>query len=89
MLFTQEGSALVCRRLGETLRLEPWGENALRVRATMGDGFEDEAWALTEALENRKSPSAVTLREDGAEILCGSLRAEVNAAGVLSFYRGD
>ena len=87
MEFTQEGGALVCRRLGETLRLEPWGRNALRVRATMLEAPEPEPWALTETPEN--SASRIEIRKDGASIVCGSLRAEVNAAGVLSFFRGD
>ena len=87
MLFTQEGSALVCRRLGETLRLEPWGENALRVRATMLEDFDPEPWALTEMPEN--SACTVSIAGDGASITCGSLRGEVNAAGVLSFYHRE
>ena len=87
MLFTQEGSALVCRRLGETLRLEPWGENALRVRATMLEDFDSEPWALTEMPEN--SARTVSIAGDGASITCGSLRGEVNAAGVLSFYHRE
>ncbi len=87
MEFTQEGSALVCRRMGETLRLEPWGRNALRVRATMAEGFGTEPWALTEAPEN--GGSSIELGESGASITSGSLRAEVNNFGVLSFFRGD
>ena len=87
MEFTQEGKALVCRRLGETLRLEPWGRCALRVRSTMAEEIEAEPWALTETPED--SESAVVIGEDGAKITSGSLRAEVSAFGVLSFFRGD
>ena len=87
MEFIREGNALVCRRLGETLRLEPWGRDALRVRASMGEGFDAEPWALTESPET--ADSRVEIAEDGASVSCGSLRAEVNLFGVISFYRGE
>ena len=87
MEFCREGNALVCRRLGETLRLEPWGPDALRVRATMGEDFDPEPWALTEPPE--AAECAVSIGEDMAEIVCGCLRAQVNAFGVVSFLRGD
>ena len=38
MIFEKESSALVARRGGETLRIEAWGKDALRVRAYMADG---------------------------------------------------
>ena len=87
MEFIREGGALVCRRLGETLRLEPWGRNALRVRAAMADEPEEEPWALTEKPEIVQG--SVEIREDGASVTAGSLRAEVNRFGVISFFRGD
>ncbi len=88
MEFIREGGALICRRQGETLQLEPWGRNALRVRARMGRRVAEENWALTE----RPEPAEAEIRINGTEsavIRCGSLRAEVNGAGVLSFFRGD
>ncbi|MBR5116886.1 MAG: family 31 glucosidase, partial [Lachnospiraceae bacterium] len=99
MLFSKEGNALIVRRNGETLRLEAWGPDALRVRATMLSAFTDRDWALTE------TPDATTpvieigeeeCREEGnivrhpvASITNGRIRAVVNFAGVLSFYRDD
>ena len=87
MEFLRDGDALICRRLGETLRLEPWGKNALRVRATMAEELEAEPWALTETPE--KGESSLEISEGGARITSGTLRAEVNAFGVLSFFRGE
>ncbi len=87
MEFRKEGGALVCRRLGETLRLEPWGRDALRVRSTMAEEIEEEPWALTETPVSCES--CVGIGPEGASITCGSLRAEVNNAGVLSFFRGE
>ena len=48
MEFRNENGALVFQRAGETVRIEAWGENSLRVRATMLPEFTGNDWALTE-----------------------------------------
>ncbi|MBR1586139.1 MAG: glycoside hydrolase family 31 protein [Clostridia bacterium] len=98
MQFLNQDGALICRRQGETLRIEPWGRDALRVRATMYPAFSGHDWALTEAV----APSSSTIdmyeeaqREgDGqthlypaAKITNGRLSATVNRSGVMTFYR--
>ncbi len=45
MEFITEKNALICKRQGETLRVEAWGENSLRVRATMLKDFTGNDWA--------------------------------------------
>ena len=42
----QEANRLVCRWDGETLIVEPWGENGLRVRSAMLREPEDTDYAL-------------------------------------------
>lgn len=100
MLFINENGALVARRQGETLRIEPWGTDSLRVRATMLPAIENENWALTEpvapvqaTIEIGEEPHWVG---DGtvdtrpvASIANGRLKAVVNFAGVVSFFRDD
>jgi alpha-D-xyloside xylohydrolase len=51
MQFQAEGNALIARRGGETLRIEGWGRDSLRVRAVMYDGWTGNDWALTEKPE--------------------------------------
>ena len=46
MVFTDENGALVAKRQGETLRIEGWGEDSLRVRSTMYPDFTGNNWAL-------------------------------------------
>ena len=98
MEFIREGSALLCRRQGETLRIEPWGKDALRVRATMYPAFTGQAWALTETPEAADAEIQIgeeSQREgDGtfcayprAEIRNGRISATVNRAGVITFFR--
>ena len=98
MEFINDNGALVCRRRGEILRLEPWGRDSLRVRATMARGFTGEDRALTE--KPAGAESVVTIGEemkregDGeyhplplARIEVGRISATVNHGGVVTFYR--
>ena len=48
MRFENDNGALVCYHQGETLRLGAWGEDSLRVRAPMLDGFTGNVWAVAE-----------------------------------------
>ena len=98
MQFNAEGNVLTARRGGETLRIEGWGENSLRVRAVMYDGWTGNDWALTEQPATPDCKILIGEEESGngdgtvgkvpcAEIINGRIRAAVNFAGVISFYR--
>ena len=100
MKFLTDGNSLLCLHQGEKLRIEPWGRDSLRVRATMLPAFSDRDWALTEAVKKGEAP--ITVEEvdhwvgDGsidkreqATIVNGRIKAVVNHAGVISFYRDD
>ena len=98
MIFLKEGNALIARRGGETLRIEGWGRNALRVRAVMNDIRTGQDYALTESPEETECEILIgTEKNPGwegtvpcAEIKNGRICATVNFAGVISFYRdGD
>ena len=47
MSFSRDGNALVIRRQGETVKIEAWGKDSLRVRSTMQSQFTGNLWALT------------------------------------------
>ena len=98
MRFSNDHGALVCFRQGETLRLEPWGPDGLRIRATMYPAFTGERWALTE--EAAPQQAAITFYEEthregdgkmaktpAARIEAGRLAVTVNHAGVMTFFR--
>ena len=95
MQFIAEGNALIARRGGETLRIEGWGRDSLRVRAWMYDEPSRNDWALADRPEETECEIRIgTEKEphDGnttpcAEIVNGRIRATVNFAGVISFYR--
>ena len=99
MIFEAQGNALIARRGGETLRIESWGKDSLRVRAYLYDTNSESDFALTEKPEETDCRISISQREDQgaadgpgyaapyAEIENGRIRAEVNFAGVISFYR--
>jgi alpha-D-xyloside xylohydrolase len=87
--LSQEGDRLVRRQGGETLWVEPWGENSLRVRATRQRAIEaSEDWAL-------EPPAAatpqITITGDAARITNGRVTATIDRFGILEFtnQRGD
>ena len=82
-MFTAKGNALEYRREGETLRIEPWGSDALRVRAVMGREFSGRDWAL---LPPEAAQSTVRIDEQGASVICGGLTARIDDGGRLTFF---
>lgn len=86
MEFIKQGSTLIVHNGYEFLQLEPWGCNALRVRATKNARLTGE----NHALESEPSGNAeIKIDGDTAVITNGCLRAEVNCVGILSFFKND
>ena len=48
MEFKNDNGALVFKRNGETVRIEGWGKDSLRIRSTMLRSFTDHDWALSD-----------------------------------------
>ena len=92
MQFESQENALIFYRQGERVRIEGWGQDSLRVRATMQPGFTGENWALSEpvahaaevSLGEQQGPDGV---QPAGTIVNGRLKAVVNHAGVITFYR--
>ncbi len=100
MIYEKEGS-LYYAFDNETVRIDAWGKDAVRVRATRNHGFTAHDWALDAA---DRGQGRITLHEDagaGGQVYAnmysgknlsngvlenGRIRVEVNADGVLSFY---
>ena len=100
MIFLQDENALIAKRQGETLRIEAWGTDSLRVRATMYPSFTGNQWALTEKVTQVRPQITIgeqSLRAgDGsywnaplATIRNGRISATVNHSGVITFFRDD
>ncbi|MDE5598266.1 MAG: family 31 glucosidase, partial [Lachnospiraceae bacterium] len=100
MKFENDNGALVCRHMGETVRIEAWGTDSFRVRSAMAPDFTGNDWALTETVERSNTQIAIEEEDhwvgDGtidkrkiASITNGRIKAVVNFAGVISFYKDN
>ena len=98
MRFLEKDGALLAYHQGEILRIESWGEDSLRVRATKLGRFTDEEWALTEPVSvgnavveigemDHRLSSGVEEKRPMAVITNGRIQAKVNFAGVITFYK--
>jgi alpha-D-xyloside xylohydrolase len=83
-LFADGGNRLERRFDSETLRIEAWGANALRVRATQLSRMPEEDWAL---LPPAPSAPRISISGDEASIVNGAIEARVDRTGRLAFLR--
>ena len=67
MQFCGENGVLTACLGGETLRIEPWGKDSLRVRATRCSRFTDQDWALTEEPEARQAVVEISEEDHWSE----------------------
>lgn len=104
-MFSQKDNKLIYQFDNETLCIEAWGPNALRVRDTHNTKFTDHNWALEETpacadatvvITQDKSARAggfanMYAGEDktNAKITNGKITATINSVGVLTFTKAD
>lgn len=79
----------IIHKLGnETLVIEPWGKDGLRIRVTIGPDILDTAWALTEPVEGQ---ATIEITENAALIRNGKISARLQdiftQKGHLQFFR--
>ena len=86
--FTEENGALIAHSRNETIHIEGWGNNALRVRTTLLKKLPQDAHALTEDVAHS---AKVTIAEgsETAEIVNGKIKATVNGVGIICFYKDN
>jgi len=78
--FEQQGDSVIFRENGEILKIEPWGDNSLRVRSTfLGKISDTEVNALLpKAKENAPQ---ITIEETEATITNGNITAYLSVFG--------
>jgi len=80
--FSRDGDALIWRKHGERLRIEPWGDNALRVRATVSHQFANVYSAL---LDPPTSRASIDIADKGATVCHGRIEAHISTDGHIQF----
>lgn len=83
-LFALSGSRLLWKHNRQTLWLEPWGVDSLRVRATQLPTMPEPEGCLLPAVP---VPSTIRIDGDSASLTNGSLAATVDAKGRVRFFR--
>ena len=83
-VFTKEHGTLLYHYDAETVKIEPWGENAFRVRATKNAAFTADDWALLKKQE--ESSGEISIEENKACIRNGKISAQITRAGKITFY---
>lgn len=85
--FQVDGRRLVRRHRGETLWIEPWGLDSLRVRSTRNARIDDETdWAL---LPSDPAPALISVNGQTAVVRNGRLEARIDERGWIEFVRED
>ncbi len=85
MLEIKEGK-LIFHYDAEEVWIEPWGPDALRVRATKEDTMPEENWALRDMAAVN---SDIAYTDQGARIVNGKIRAEITKLGKIMIYHAD
>ncbi len=84
-MFIRKDQALIVKHAGETLRIEAWGKDSLRIRSTMYPSFSEHDWALTQTPQD--SDSVIERNENEAVIRNGRISAKVNPQGVMEIQK--
>ena len=89
MQFKKIDNGLCMYHQGEKLLINPWGKNALRIRATKYPEFTGKDWALEEKVpdDGRRAEVEINEKDNTATITNGRLKITVNSKGVLGFFR--
>jgi alpha-D-xyloside xylohydrolase len=84
-MLRRENNALLREYASETLVIEPWGKDSLRVRSTMRPFLDEQDWALLRA-ESSEEPK-ISIGGDGrAAITNGRITARVDPRGQVGFF---
>ena len=81
-----ENEKLIFHYDAEEVWIEPWGPNALRIRATKENQMPEADWALC---ARGTAESTAKYTEQGAEIVNGKIRAEITNLGKIMIYHSD
>jgi alpha-D-xyloside xylohydrolase len=81
--FRQHQNTLVWERNHETLQIEPWGRDSLRVRSTISAGIRDDL--LSVLLSPAETHTQITMGAGEATIRNGAISASISAEGCIRF----
>jgi alpha-D-xyloside xylohydrolase len=83
LMLIREGNKLRFHYDAEELWIEPWGKNALRIRAAKNDKIPEENWAL---LETVPQDAVIEIKEDSASLQNGKIKAVISRFGKIMIF---
>lgn len=85
-MIRTDKNRLIYKYDAETLWVEPWGNNAVRVRATKCANMPEENWALSIP---QTATASIEVLKDRCCLKNGKIVAEVSLSGKISIYKSD
>lgn len=85
-ILTEQQNRLIRQYDSETLWIEAWGENSLRVRSTHEGIMSENDWALLPA---PRTQTVIQITGTEASITNGNIKAEINSTGDLTFFNTE
>jgi alpha-D-xyloside xylohydrolase len=83
-VFSQQHDSIFWVQNHEMLRVEPWGPDSFRVRATVTGEIRDDSWSAL--VPPGATEPEILITEDGATIRNGALTAHISRSGHLRFW---
>lgn len=84
-MFLKERDRLIRKFDNETVWIEPWGDNSLRVRATLLPEMPDNKWALLDRQEKENDNLKIEIKNNEASIKNGNISATFTSRGTIIF----
>lgn len=84
-MFLKERDRLIRKFDNETIWIEPWGDNSLRVRATLLPEMPDNKWALLDRQEKENDNLKIEIKNNEALIKNGNISATFTSRGTIIF----
>lgn len=82
-MYYCNNNSLIYKSRSETVKIEPWGKNALRVRVTYNAGFTGD----DHALDKVQSEAQIDIGEEFASIANGKICCKLSKSGWLEFFK--
>lgn len=84
-MFLKERDKLIRKFDNETVWIEPWGDNSLRIRATFLPEMPDNKWALIDRQEKENDNLEIKIKDNEALIKNGNISATFTSRGTIIF----
>jgi len=87
-MLTAEKNAIIYKNGRETLRIEAWGKDGIRVRSTIIYDIPEHEWALLPKDSKSRINAKITIENNVGSLKNGKIECRING-NMLSFYNSN